>query len=244
MKNTLYIALLISTVTLGLGLSTKSVNACSWQPGTVFPTIQDVIEEGGDIFIGKTISSGPIVAAEVLETEEGDLPMYVVMHMSGNSCSTYFGENNSFSFNENQYFLAVSPEDNSSVIAHMEGDEQFTWFYDSLTQAQEGLSRLMAGQSPNLTITNPTPNNTSEYSPVGYTLRFGDRGEAVKRLQEALNRVLNGTPLVADGVYGNQTIVAVKNLQLRFSLTSDGIAGSNTQNKIMELLRPVMGVSH
>jgi peptidoglycan hydrolase-like protein with peptidoglycan-binding domain len=55
----------------------------------------------------------------------------------------------------------------------------------------------------------------------GGTLELGDRGRAVARLQRAL-----GIP--ADGIFGPNTLEAVRALQKREGLAVDGIAGSQT----------------
>lgn len=65
--------------------------------------------------------------------------------------------------------------------------------------------------------------------PVRPTLRKGDKGEAVRQLQEAL--VAHGYALPGsgiDGSYGNETRGAVLAFQQDNGLTSDGIAGPAT----------------
>jgi resuscitation-promoting factor RpfB len=57
------------------------------------------------------------------------------------------------------------------------------------------------------------------------TLRKGDRGRAVRRLQRKL-----GVP--ADGVFGPQTDRAVRRFQRRNGLTADGIVGPMTRAKL------------
>jgi lysozyme len=54
-----------------------------------------------------------------------------------------------------------------------------------------------------------------------YTLRKGDSGQEVKRLQSKL-------PTVADGRYGQKTEQAVKDYQKHNGLTVDGLAGKQT----------------
>jgi peptidoglycan hydrolase-like protein with peptidoglycan-binding domain len=57
------------------------------------------------------------------------------------------------------------------------------------------------------------------------TLRKGDRGSAVKRLQRRL-----GVP--ADGVFGSQTGRAVRRFQRRHGLAADGIVGPMTRAEL------------
>ena len=58
-------------------------------------------------------------------------------------------------------------------------------------------------------------------------LSIGDRGQQVKRLQEALNA--QGENLNADGVFGPGTHAAVVSFQARHGLNPDGIVGRNTR---------------
>ena len=57
--------------------------------------------------------------------------------------------------------------------------------------------------------------------------RYGSTGQEVKNIQTKLKNwgYYNGT---VDGVYGSQTVTAVKNFQKKNGLTADGIAGSKT----------------
>ncbi|HEU0018880.1 MAG TPA: transglycosylase family protein [Thermoleophilaceae bacterium] len=57
------------------------------------------------------------------------------------------------------------------------------------------------------------------------TLRKGDRGRAVRRLQRKLG-------IGADGVFGPQTDRAVRRFQRRNGLTADGIVGPMTRGKL------------
>lgn len=58
-------------------------------------------------------------------------------------------------------------------------------------------------------------------------LKKGSTGEEVKKLQTQLNKLgLNAG--VVDGIFGNNTLSAVKELQDIFGLVVDGIVGKNT----------------
>lgn len=58
-------------------------------------------------------------------------------------------------------------------------------------------------------------------------LREGDRGEAVREIQEQLNH--HGAALSADGIYGPKTAAAVRAFQGEAGLVQDGIAGPKTR---------------
>lgn len=62
----------------------------------------------------------------------------------------------------------------------------------------------------------------------GSFLRRGNSGAAVHALQKALNRSVDNTRLNEDGIYGSQTIVAVKRFQSQNGLHQDGVAGPET----------------
>ncbi len=57
--------------------------------------------------------------------------------------------------------------------------------------------------------------------------KYGSRGNEVKQIQEKLKRwgYYNGS---VDGIYGSQTLAAVKSFQRKNGLTVDGIAGEKT----------------
>jgi hypothetical protein len=68
--------------------------------------------------------------------------------------------------------------------------------------------------------------------PTGHpTIQQGITGQAVKTLQDALNR--NGFgPLTVDGVFGAKTVAAVKSYQSHHGLAVDGIVGPATWAKL------------
>lgn len=63
-------------------------------------------------------------------------------------------------------------------------------------------------------------------------LRKGDRGEAVKLLQQRLT--ICGWILTADGIWGAKTDSAVRAYQYKAGLTVDGIVGPKTQTKLIQ----------
>lgn len=63
-------------------------------------------------------------------------------------------------------------------------------------------------------------------------LRKGDRGEAVKLLQQRLT--ICGWILTTDGIWGDKTDSAVRGYQYKAGLTVDGIVGPKTQAKLIQ----------
>jgi peptidoglycan hydrolase-like protein with peptidoglycan-binding domain len=64
-------------------------------------------------------------------------------------------------------------------------------------------------------------------------LAFGSYGNDVKLVQTCLNN--NGSKLVVDGIFGEQTSNAVKSFQKASGLTADGVVGPNTLSKLAPL---------
>jgi len=65
-------------------------------------------------------------------------------------------------------------------------------------------------------------------------LKLGAKGAEVQRLQRALAAL--GFPVKADGVYGQKTSAAVRQVQASSGLKQDGLVGSNTWNAIHSAL--------
>ncbi|MDR2513854.1 MAG: peptidoglycan-binding protein [Christensenellaceae bacterium] len=63
------------------------------------------------------------------------------------------------------------------------------------------------------------------------TLKLGSRGDEVKQLQTLLNS--KGANLTVDGIFGNNTLSAVRNYQGGNSLSVDGIVGNNTWSSLL-----------
>src|SRR5690606_21756747 len=69
------------------------------------------------------------------------------------------------------------------------------------------------------------------------TLRLGDKGEAVRKLQQDLIKAGEKLPKYgADGHFGEETLAAVKSFQKKHGLTVDGIAGPQTLAKLAEAI--------
>lgn len=67
-------------------------------------------------------------------------------------------------------------------------------------------------------------------APKAMALQFGDVGQDVLYLQNALNR--EGFSIGADGIYGSATQSAVRSYQRSCGLSVDGIAGPETLNAL------------
>ena len=65
-------------------------------------------------------------------------------------------------------------------------------------------------------------------------LKEGSKGDRVKDLQKALNKI--GNKLVIDGVFGKKTKEAVKKLQKQANISIDGVYGTNTAKALQERL--------
>lgn len=73
---------------------------------------------------------------------------------------------------------------------------------------------------------------SSNYSEPTVLLKINSRGEGVKWLQDMLNN--NGYSLTVDGIFGNNTLNAVKSFQGKANITIDGIVGTQTRNKLKQ----------
>lgn len=69
--------------------------------------------------------------------------------------------------------------------------------------------------------------------PPLHTLRRGDKGAAVKTLQQKCNAVPGtGADVAVDGEFGPKTEAKVKRVQAHFGIARDGVAGPQTQGKL------------
>ena len=70
--------------------------------------------------------------------------------------------------------------------------------------------------------------------------RQGDKSQEIAQIQEKL--LLQGYDIgIPDGVYGAQTVAAVKQFQQKLGLTPDGVIGNVTYTKLMGSSLPVTG---
>lgn len=78
------------------------------------------------------------------------------------------------------------------------------------------------------------------------TLKSGDSGENVKKLQDALNRCKDRLKIKLydyvkeDGNFGEKTLTAVEKIQAIHGLAVDGVAGSNTNSVLNQNYSPLV----
>jgi len=78
----------------------------------------------------------------------------------------------------------------------------------------------------------------------GETLRLGSEGDAVRRMQDDLNRIRVNFPLIPripepNGIFGPETEAAVRAFQRSFNLAQDGAIGRATWNRITHIYTAV-----
>lgn len=86
---------------------------------------------------------------------------------------------------------------------------------------------------------NEGTNSTVEYELGSRTLRKDMEGPDVKKLQQILMELFPGkvcTKYGADGDYGNETVAAVKKFQTTYGLTADGIYGTKSHKKMLDVI--------
>ncbi len=213
-----------------------SVRACTLAPGTVAPTSQSIIKAGGNVVIGSIVATGDIVVGRVLERKQGTSYDYVVMISDKTSCGTHPD-----AFTVGEFFVAITPQGNSFIIEHLDLDSQFTLFYRTLFEAQQGAQQIMNSLvdpvTPPTGVLAETP--ASVYVPVGRSLKPGMKGAEVMALQEALKKIPTIILEKADGSYGPKTQTAVTQFQTMKNLTADGLAGVKTQNALRDHLATI-----
>ena len=79
----------------------------------------------------------------------------------------------------------------------------------------------------------------SAYPYPGYSIKEGDEGENVLKIQKQLNAIANAnnsiTRVVEDGVFGEDTKNAVEDFQKYYGLEADGIVGRQTWGAIQQV---------
>jgi peptidoglycan hydrolase-like protein with peptidoglycan-binding domain len=65
------------------------------------------------------------------------------------------------------------------------------------------------------------------------TLKYGNKGETVKKLQQALNTKGASPAVEVDGVFGSLTLAAVQKFQQAHALAADGVVGPKTWTALL-----------
>jgi hypothetical protein len=92
-------------------------------------------------------------------------------------------------------------------------------------------------QWPHRTAPQPWPPVTAPRWPAGQLLMLTNKGNAVMALQRALSTsgLVGSRGIAVDGIFGNQTLTAVRNFQDGQGLAVDGLAGDNTRNALVRI---------
>lgn len=92
-------------------------------------------------------------------------------------------------------------------------------------------SIVIKTNTPTLSTSNSSSTSTgSSTTSTSTLLRKGSKGQAVKELQEKLNKL--GYGLIVDGDFGSKTESAVISFQKKYKLEIDGIVGNETRNAL------------
>ena len=152
-----------------------------------------------------------------------------------------------------------------TVYAQREGfrNPYFTEFCNGTTATCNGLSQwgtvslannglsvleILRYYYPKDLILSNAPTGVVQNSYPGTPLRIGSSGTDVRRIQTYLNRIHQNFPLIplitpVDGSFGTRTQEAVRVFQRTFNLTSDGVVGVGTWNKISQIYTAVTGLA-
>lgn len=103
------------------------------------------------------------------------------------------------------------------------------------TPADSGglIGSIVITPDPNATPS-PTPVPTITPNPRYKIIRYGDKGNSVKQLQQRLIELGYLSEGDDDGAFGYQTLRAVRAFQKANDLTADGDAGPNTLTQLYE----------
>lgn len=106
--------------------------------------------------------------------------------------------------------------------------------------------RTYYGDDINIVTNAPVGPNVPSYGSI--PIQYGDKSEAVIAIQSRLNDVASNYPSIpkifpVDGIFGDNTLSAVKQFQSIFGLTPDGIVGKQTWYKIIFVSNAVRRLS-
>ena len=124
------------------------------------------------------------------------------------------------------------------------GVQRFTkrnkkWTHWAIPRGLYGESAVPAPAAPSGSGPAPSAGSSSASpaAPARPTLRLGAKGDSVREMQSLLLRAGESLPRYgADGDFGSETLAAVRSFQRRHGLVVDGICGSKTWGKLLEVI--------
>lgn len=123
--------------------------------------------------------------------------------------------------------IGIIESDNGGTVTTIEGNT-------SLTSQDNGGSVMRRIRKKSLIMAVARPEYEVETVTITLdVLQHGDRGEQVKTLQRLLT-VLGHDTKGTDGIFGNNTLAAVKAFQTAEGLSADGIVGAKTWNALLK----------
>ena len=138
-----------------------------------------------------------------------------------------------FKQNEASYALAVQAFGNSDANLQKLSAAGYTEAGAELTRRANERAAAAAAEAARRAAEQAAWNAAHPYGMVSSysgTIDKGDKGNAVRAVQNALNRIM-GAGLAVDGSFGDKTKKAVKNFQKAVGITQDGKVGSQTKGK-------------
>ena len=101
-------------------------------------------------------------------------------------------------------------------------------------------NKLSNSSSTSSNLSSPTSQKVNKPTIAKPTLKNGSKGTQVKYLQQDLNYLgfkgTDGKQLTIDGVIGNNVIYALKQFQIKYKLSVDGVYGDKSYAKMKALL--------
>lgn len=136
--------------------------------------------------------------------------------------------------NGNIYQFDMSSESMALFESFLEAANQKGYKMVTMNELFEIEDNAMSNQ---LTISQQTLPDINDYSPTYYDLKLNDRANAVYTLQARLMGLgyltaKPGEKLIADGIYGAETSVAVSAFQAKVGIIATGNADVATQEKL------------
>lgn len=130
----------------------------------------------------------------------------------------------------------VKRKDYALTDPHVAGYGTISYIGTAPTVAPPVVTQAPAATKAPVIPSADTSNPGSPYPIPDGILGSGCKGDSVKWIQSCLNELQNAG-ITVDGIYGSQTVSAVKIFQKENGLTADGVVGANTTNKMLELWR-------